>query len=67
MTCEELGCDREGIRCKLGGGYDYEETLCPKHAAEAGYCSKCGEFSTYVLSYNNHTECEKCEAAKEQS
>jgi len=44
--CQEPGCEKEGIECKL---YDYDFksvliTYCTDHCKKNGFCRRCGEF-----------------------
>lgn len=44
-TCEHDGCTDDGFECRLLATNDVpDEILCPKHAADAGYCPTCGTF-----------------------
>ena len=40
-TCEVVGCDIDATGFPYPGGPRF---LCPKHAAEAGYCPYCGAY-----------------------
>ena len=51
-TCDVAGCKEHARPCRLSMWEKPEETLCFKHAREAGYCPGCGIFWAGVTSFD---------------
>ena len=64
IKCQKEGCNETAIECYLPYYYDNpDEYLCPYHAVEAGYCCRCGNFSSglELFDFNRNGLCPDCQ------
>lgn len=65
--CQERGCERDPIECRvidlLTGEPALVEHYCPDHAERHGYCRMCGDFSAGDEGYEflHPGRCRECE------